>query len=241
MNEVHSYTWYQKVHTTTWICDLGHPQVEFSSQAEWETHMKDPRCHVKMPTELQLKSLSLRKQRRATRSKHHCPFCENVPKEISVLRGRGNPSSVSNILMQHIGDHIKFLSLLSLPPTGGQGAKSVGSQDSEKRSRNLNSNASFRSSAKSFLAERSISLSFADPPEREEVRIPWSQPPWDPNETPATQSIEDQPVRELDEKFKWDFVWEQKPSGSVHGEPDLSSDPIIQNMVNYIHKRGKQR
>lgn len=227
MITIHSQDWYRKVHTTTWICDIGlcqkTPQT-FNTEDEWKAHMRDTEYHRPPPTELQLKALSVQKQKRGERSAHQCPFCESVPEEISKLRGRGNPSDVSDIFMRHIGAHVKFLSLIALPVDGGDGAKSAEFQDSERRLRKTGSDASLPSGAAS-LAQ--ISLRFTDPPDYLDLQTPWTGL----DDDNMLSLGDDEPVPELHETFRWDYVWGGHSSGSKYGEMDVSNDNIIQHMI----------
>lgn len=238
MDKVHSRDWYRRVHATTWVCDIGHHQEVFSAESDWKDHMRDLKLHRTPPTELQLKALSIQKQKRGERGEYQCPFCENVPEEISKLRGRVGRSAGWNILMKHIGDHVKSLSLIALPTTGVDGAESADFQDSQRRLRKTGSNASLPSGASS-LAQ--ISLHFADPPERFDVQLPSSKLLGQAHELRMPSSIMDQTIPELDESFNWDYVWETYPSGSRYRKLAMTDDSIIQDMIQHmIIAQGKQ-
>lgn len=80
------------------------------------------------------------------------------------MRGQEEPSLLSDILMKHIGDHVKSLSLIALPTTGAEGAASVQVQDSQKRQGNTNSSPRPPSGAEGSLARSMLPLfsDFAD-------------------------------------------------------------------------------
>lgn len=74
-----------------------------------------PCRHLNPPTEAQLDALSARKQQLVQRDRYVCPLCEQIPQKIQPLVERGNPAELFQLLTEHIANHIKSLSLISLP------------------------------------------------------------------------------------------------------------------------------
>jgi hypothetical protein len=121
MEEVHSLDWPQKVHSLVFYCDLGHEgedPPQFANEAEWRKHMEDFESHSrhysKIPTETQLTALAARKQQLVLRERYVCPLCNNIPPNIQLLVTKADHSVVFRLLTEHIVQHIKALSLMSL-------------------------------------------------------------------------------------------------------------------------------
>ncbi|RYP72075.1 hypothetical protein DL771_004406 [Monosporascus sp. 5C6A] len=122
MENVHSIDWPRKVHTIIWYCDIDHnPPERFETESQWRKHMKNLDSHPKRqlaePTKAQLDALSPRKQQVALRERFVCPLCEQIPEKIRPLaeNGKGNPAEMYKFLVDHVANHIKSLSLMSLP------------------------------------------------------------------------------------------------------------------------------
>ncbi|KAH6997700.1 hypothetical protein BKA56DRAFT_6429 [Ilyonectria sp. MPI-CAGE-AT-0026] len=135
MTAVHSQEWPRKVHSMTWYCDLDHKEtVEFDNETDWRKHMRDLSLHPgrsKPPTVAQLDVLAVRKQQLALRDPYVCPFCEDKPTIIANFGDRGNSTDMMIILVNHIAEHVKSLSFLSLPSLGDEAA------EDDRRSANL--------------------------------------------------------------------------------------------------------
>ncbi|EXA53638.1 hypothetical protein FOVG_01376 [Fusarium oxysporum f. sp. pisi HDV247] len=122
MENVHSIDWPRKVHTIIWYCDIDHdPYERFETEVQWRKHMKNPNSHpqrqLTVPTKAQLDALSPRKQQVALRERFVCPLCEQIPEKVRPLveKGTRNPSEMYESLVDHVANHIKSLSLMSLP------------------------------------------------------------------------------------------------------------------------------
>jgi hypothetical protein len=126
MESAHSKDWTRKVHAVIWYCDIDHnPPERFETDLQWRQHMKDlsshPKKALRQPTKAQLDALAPRKQQVALREPFVCPLCEQIPEKIRPLveSGVGNPQDGYEFLLDHIANHIKSLSLLSLPCLDG--------------------------------------------------------------------------------------------------------------------------
>lgn len=123
MDSAHSKDWLRKVHTIVWYCDMDHNEPEtFETEQQWREHMNNLDSHPKRklkraPTQAQLDALSPRKQQVALREKFVCPLCEQVPEKIRPLveKGQGDQLQMYNIVVDHVADHLKSLSLMAVP------------------------------------------------------------------------------------------------------------------------------
>ena len=122
VHSIDSIDWPRKVHTIIWYCDIDHdPPERFETELQWREHMKNldshPRRQLTEPTKAQLDALSPRKQQVALRERFVCPLCEHIPEKIRPLaeKGKGNPAEMYEFLVDHVANHIKSLSLISLP------------------------------------------------------------------------------------------------------------------------------
>ncbi|KAI3322336.1 hypothetical protein HD806DRAFT_122479 [Xylariaceae sp. AK1471] len=121
MESVHSRDWLRRVHTIVWYCDIDHnPPEQFETELQWRKHMKNLDSHPKRqlvePTNAQLDALSPRKQQVALREQFVCPLCEQIPEIIRPLTEKENENpKMYQFLVDHVANHIKSLSLLSLP------------------------------------------------------------------------------------------------------------------------------
>lgn len=240
MTSVHSNDWYRKVHTIMWYCDLDHPsRQEFDDEALWKSHMQS---HPNPPTEFELKVLSIQKIARAERGEYHCPLCESIPSAVASLVDKKDPSSALNMLMQHIGDHIKFLSFISLPEVSVDDKESSTFENSRERLRNDNSIPEPPSGANSL---RGLSL---EPPGRQDMPLPGSGSSEAFPETLINAFLDDSCELSEDATFEppadgsffgavpatdgldWGFVWEEVPCSD---EPDVSNDPILESWRQY--------
>lgn len=152
MDSVHSKDWMRKIHATIWYCDIDHDVPEqFETELQWKDHMKNLNSHPNRrlvePTKAQLDALSPRKQQVALRDRFVCPLCELIPERIRPLveKGLGNPVEGDEFMIDHVANHIKSLSLLSLPCLDSSPAaletdgESVAMEDSFKRLMNQDS------------------------------------------------------------------------------------------------------
>ena len=122
MESVHSKDWARRVHTIIWYCDIDHePPERFETELLWRQHMNyldsHPKRQLIKPTKAQLDALSPRKQQAALRERFVCPLCEQIPEKIQPLvnNGKMNPADLYEFLTDHIANHIKSLSLISVP------------------------------------------------------------------------------------------------------------------------------
>ncbi|KAH7218857.1 hypothetical protein DER44DRAFT_739024 [Fusarium oxysporum] len=145
MATAHSQEWPRKAHSMTWYCDLGHAEpAMFDNETHWRKHMRELSLHPgrsKPPTDAQLDALSAGKQKLAPRDPYACLFCEEKPQRIAILGDRGNSTDMASILVDHIAEHVKSLSFLSLPGLEGAAAEDDGrsanlENTSRKRLRN---------------------------------------------------------------------------------------------------------
>ncbi|KAM7190915.1 hypothetical protein V8F33_009226, partial [Rhypophila sp. PSN 637] len=145
MDKFHTPDWPRFVHGTTWFCDTDHDKPEeFDNESEWAKHMKETDLHPSHepePSEEQLKVLAGKKQQIALRDPDTCPFCESKPYSIAVLGDKGNPADKAIFLTQHIGAHVKALSMLAFPslaceadPATQEDPGSTGNLDESKKS-----------------------------------------------------------------------------------------------------------
>ncbi|KAJ4328354.1 hypothetical protein N0V84_001225 [Fusarium piperis] len=127
MATAHSQEWPSKAHSMTWYCDLGHAETAvFDNETDWRKHMRKLSLHPgrsKPPTDAQLDALSAGKQKLARRDPYVCLFCEEKPQRIAILGDRGNSTDMASILVDHIAEHVKSLSFLSLPGLEGAAAE----------------------------------------------------------------------------------------------------------------------
>ena len=168
MVTTHSKDWPREVHSMTWYCDLGHSEpFEFDNESHWRQHMRTLSLHPgrsKTPSDTQLEALTIRKQQLSPRDLYVCPFCEDKPRSIAILGDHGNPTDMADALVNHIAEHVKSLSFLSLPGLVGDATgddKMSGKLDnaSHKRLRNPGSPA-YPPSGATFLDD--VSLTFTD-------------------------------------------------------------------------------
>lgn len=122
MESAHSKDWLRKVHVIVWYCDIDHDSPEtFETDLQWRRHMQDLNSHparkLTAPTQAQLDALSPRKQQVALRDKYACPLCEQIPEKIRPLveNGKGDPTDMYNFVVDHVGNHMKSLSLMAIP------------------------------------------------------------------------------------------------------------------------------
>ena len=103
MTSEHQEDWTRRIHLNLWYCDLAHdPQVEneFSNLVSFQAHLRDE--HAKDLETIEA-FISRRTRVGMLRDDSVCPLCE--------LKVADDQTSLS----QHIGDHLRSLSLLSLP------------------------------------------------------------------------------------------------------------------------------
>ncbi|KAI0105098.1 hypothetical protein GGR51DRAFT_203181 [Nemania sp. FL0031] len=149
MARAHSRDWPRKVHAVIWYCDIDHdPPEQFEAEGEWREHMKDPSSHPKRrlpaPSKAQLDAISPRKKQVALRERFVCPLCEQVPYEIRPLAEKAKDiiPDLQDFLLEHIANHIKSLSLMSVPRLGipatspGKNERSISMENSFNRSLN---------------------------------------------------------------------------------------------------------
>jgi hypothetical protein len=194
MEEVHSLDWPQKVHSLVFYCDLGHEgqdPPQFENEAEWREHMQDLKSHrghySRPPTNTQLNALAARKQQLVPRERYVCPLCNDIPPNIQPLAEKGDPTAVANRLTEHIAQHIKSLSLMSLPCLGSFSEEDSNSSVDEKSLKRLlhtGSNPQTPSQPSGIERVSIISLEFdytKIPAVRPDIVDPESFPDFDPN------------------------------------------------------------
>jgi hypothetical protein len=113
MNEFHTEEWPRLIHTSTWFCDVEHPNpMTFDDQESFETHMCDTLLHPRgsRPSDRQLATLSRRKRKSMPRKPNVCPFCEKAYPPWSDL-------------YEHIGEHLQSVARLSRPALEDQASE----------------------------------------------------------------------------------------------------------------------
>ncbi|KAK5195897.1 hypothetical protein LTR92_004838 [Exophiala xenobiotica] len=111
MNSKHTIEWYRTVHTLTWHCGLGHEETQyFDSKARFDMHTREAHANL---TSTQI--IARIKRSKATRARQQltCPLCETVPEKLQVSNIQLPLEDARSVLAQHVGSHIKALSLLS--------------------------------------------------------------------------------------------------------------------------------
>ncbi|KAF5713745.1 serine threonine kinase [Fusarium globosum] len=124
MEEFHGEDWVQKVHMTTWYCDRDHEIVEFRSEDDFKIHLAAE--HESLSDALK-GAVVQRNWGIGYREQYVCPLCESMPTEIHP---RLNPGDKASLLMKHIGNHLKALSLFSLPSLEIGPAEAIGQPSS---------------------------------------------------------------------------------------------------------------
>lgn len=170
MAKAHPGEWKQKIHMTTWYCDVGHDgeAIQFNDRQSFVEHMKDESNHPgrQPPSDWQIDSLSRKKLKALTRERLVCPICDCVPDQIRhvVQSDTNRDPNIDQILDKHIGQHIKALAFLSIPVLETDEAQdrepSVSQAEDEERKRRMSvgSEASFPSG----LDEALLNLSLDD-------------------------------------------------------------------------------
>jgi hypothetical protein len=204
----------------TWYCDLGHQEpVQFDNETDWREHMMDLSLHPsrsKPPTGAQLDVLVVRKQQLAPRDPGVCPFCEDKPNAITMLGDRGNPADIATMLTNHIAEHVKALSFLSLPSFGdedfGDDKNSANPADSSAKRLVRDANSSQQPpSGIEMLEDISLPLD-SEPPEPELAEEPPDGDPMDLDYDAVERSEHESsasatpPVPDTETNFSWDFM-----------------------------------
>ncbi|KAL6830618.1 hypothetical protein J3E69DRAFT_378785 [Trichoderma sp. SZMC 28015] len=118
MEMFHSDQWNRKIHMSPWYCDVGHrPAIHFDDHDSFVRHMEDPANHEgwEPPIDLQLETLSCKKQRFPLRDEYCCPICECVPSVLEPVISNSSPDEIRRQLYEHIAAHIKDLVFESIP------------------------------------------------------------------------------------------------------------------------------
>jgi hypothetical protein len=209
----------------TRYCDLGHQEpAQFDNETDWREHMMDLSNHPsrsKPPTGAQLDVLVVRKQQLAPRDPGVCPFCEDKPNAIAMLGDGGNPADIATMLTNHIAEHVKALSFLSLPSLGdedvGNDGNSTNLADSSAKRLVRDANSSQQPpSGIELLEDISLPLDsyYGDskPPEPELAEERPDVTPMDLDddvEEPSEQEPSapaNPPVPDTETNFSWDFM-----------------------------------
>jgi len=110
MNIFHGSDWPQKIHMTTWFCDSGHELAEFKNKEDFNKHLLNQHTGF---NEFVIDAMLARNQREGTpRDPFRCPLCESTPS--TIFQSLTNAEKTSRLL-DHIGAHLLFFSLFSLP------------------------------------------------------------------------------------------------------------------------------
>jgi len=119
MNSFHGKDWTQKIHMTTWFCDLDHtPVLEFRDEESFRRHLVAKHIGI---SKWKAKSLLRRNRAVGCREQIICPLCECSPPDIP---NKMNFDDKLATLFSHIGLHLLSLALLSLPTLDLAGPKS---------------------------------------------------------------------------------------------------------------------
>ena len=240
MESFHSRDWPRRVHTNIWYCDIDHdPPERFETESQWRKHMKNLDSHPKRqltePTKAQLDALSPRMQQVALRDHFVCPLCEQIPEKIRPLakEGSGNPEMYES-LVDHIANHIKSLSLLSLPGLDNSPAsldtdgESIAIQDSFRRLMNQGSVPQPPSGIE-YLDGVSLPpevWSIFDHEEIATLTTPVSESAWD-KEYSDYVPPDDPPELVDDEWGKTWKIWSDPPA-----QESVDLDPVIAHLKN---------
>lgn len=268
METVHSRDWPRKVHTITWFCDLDHEPPElFETASQWRNHMQNldshPTRRLGKPTTAQLDALSPRKQQVALREHLVCPLCENIPDRIRPLEAphmqgqgqgpvkgtRADDMMMYEVLVDHVANHIKSLSLLSLPcldddntiaPLDAVDGDSMEMEDSFRRIMNVGS-VPQPPSGIDYLEEVSLPPEVWSKAERDEI----------------AQVVKNLPESELDKEYlhyvdpddipdsldvEWDEKWKMwKTLNDPRTQESIDSDPVIMHLRNARIAAGSEQ
>src|SRR4051812_36000307 len=99
MKTIHSDQWTQKIHMSTWYCDVDHDFMQFNDHISFIEHMKDSTNHRSRPspTELQLDALSRNRKRMLIRQEEYsCPLCDSVPDSIKPVIRTSNSQNIKD-------------------------------------------------------------------------------------------------------------------------------------------------
>lgn len=125
MNSSHAKDWAQKIHMTTWFCDLDHtPPLEFNDEHAFREHLEARHEEV---NKWQANALLRRKRGLGSRDQTICPLCECTPENIP---NKMNPQDKLSILFSHIGNHLRSLAFFSLPSLDGDVANDTDASSS---------------------------------------------------------------------------------------------------------------
>ncbi|KAF4447059.1 ankyrin repeat domain-containing protein 52 [Fusarium austroafricanum] len=186
MQTRHTIDWVQTIHTEIWQCDIDHSKSEtFDQKDDFISHLK---ANHKQLTSSQVQGRARRNRKTATRDPFVCPLCECVPDDIEPFIQEKPYSKLTS----HIGQHLKYISLLSLSylDIDFGGGDSVAGSSSKSHGRK--SGGTWRSRT------RLTDELFSDIPETEVL-------------DDRSYKIRDQVFQvdylELDEDEDWDFVF----------------------------------
>jgi hypothetical protein len=119
MNSKHTTEWYRKYHMRTWHCDLGHEETQYcDNKARFDMHTREAHANL---TSTQMIARIKRSKATGVRQQLSCPLCETVPDKLQASNIQVPLEDARSVLAQHVGSHIKALSLLSfrLVPLNG--------------------------------------------------------------------------------------------------------------------------
>ncbi|KAK5341295.1 hypothetical protein LTR98_002087 [Exophiala xenobiotica] len=139
MNSKHTIEWYRTIHMLTWHCDLSHEETQyFDSKARFDMHTREAHANL---TSTQIIARIKRSKATGLRQQLTCPLCETVPDRLQAPNIELPPlEDARSVLAQHVGSHIKALSLLSfrlVPLNGVEQVTAVSLGSSDDLSMNL--------------------------------------------------------------------------------------------------------
>lgn len=157
----HCMEWTERIHTNRWYCDANHPEIasveplEFDDQASFVAHLEN---HGTSFTKSQIYGRIRRNRQITTRACLVCQLCDCVPEDVQE-RISERPY---NLLWQHIADHLKSTSFLSLSYVQANLDDVASVTDSSKSARGLRT--SLLSSSDSLAARdlEGLDLEFTD-------------------------------------------------------------------------------
>ena len=110
MRAFHGEDWPQRIHMTTWFCDLGHSApLEFTNETSFREHLSIEHESIDKPRG---NALLRRNRGLGCREQTICPLCERTPADV-LFKLRDSDKLI--LLYQHISEHLKALAFFSLP------------------------------------------------------------------------------------------------------------------------------
>ncbi|KAF2015101.1 hypothetical protein BU24DRAFT_482612 [Aaosphaeria arxii CBS 175.79] len=155
MESFHGGSWYQRIHMTTWACNLDHEeQQEFNDEAQFREHITALHPDI---SELRVNSLARHSRGTGLRDRNACPLCERVPHGLS----QGKDADIQQQLLSHIADHLKSLAFFSLPSTDRQ---VINDTNNSSNNSNLNRSSSNDGFPESLVEQSSMSIADGEAP-----------------------------------------------------------------------------